>query len=180
MRLTVIDWRANRLVDKLAKDAASFHALTPQATALINTVAKLTQHSFAQLAQVTHAANHHTVVRVSEDGIATTHVIRDPMPRPRFSRIAKKRMRAPPAPPRDISSVKPWQPDPILDDGARRAKVCRTATVRRTKVGQMHLAQCMSRLASQVTPTCTDESSDAKRARLLATVREREAAAACH
>ena len=177
-RITPADWRANRLVDKLAKDAAGFHSLTKEADAFINSSAKLSQHCLAQLAHVTHAANHHSVVRVDEHGTATTHVIRDSMPKPRFERRTNKRVRAPQPPPRDISSVKPWQPETVLDDSARRAKVRRTATVQRAKANHAQIAQCLSRMASKVHTTSTNECSDAKRARLLETVRERQAAAA--
>ena len=87
-RVTAADWRTNRLVDKLAKDAASFHAHIKPAAATINSAAKLSQYSLAQLAQVTHASNHHKVVRFNEERLATTHVIRDSMERPRFASTA--------------------------------------------------------------------------------------------
>ena len=178
-RMTAIDWRANRLVDQLAKNAAAFNALTKPAADMINSTAKLAKHYFAQLAQVTHAANNHSVVRVDENGNATTHTVRDSMHRPRFAKKTASRKRClPPQPPRDISGIAPWQPPPVLDDQARKAKVRRTATVQRSKANDLHVRQNLCRLASNNLVATTHAESDAKRARLLDTVRKREAAAA--
>ena len=177
--MSAIDWRANRLVDQLAKNAASFHTLTKQATGMINSTAKLAQHFFAQLAQVTHAANSLSVVKVDEHGNATTHILRDSMPRPRFSKKTRgNNRRLPPMPTRDISGIAPWQPPPVLEDHARKAKVRRLATMQRSKANDLQVKQSLCRLASNSIMTATHAESDAKRARLLSLVRQREASAA--
>ena len=174
--MTAIDWRANRLVDQLAKNAASFHVLTKQASGISNSTAKLAQHFFAQLVQVTHAANNHSVVRVDEHGNATTHILRDSMPRPRFSKkMPCRKRRLPPKPPRDISGIAPWLPPPVLEDHARKAKVRRLATVQRSKANELQVSHSLCRLASSNLVATTHAESDAKRARLLVLVHKREA-----
>ena len=64
-----IDWRANGLVDALAKGGAAFHDLAQPAAALINSASQLSQHALVQLARVTHAANDHQVVRIDKQEV---------------------------------------------------------------------------------------------------------------
>jgi len=76
-RLSPVDWRANRLVDKLAKDEAS-RGLAPLAItrALTNGTA-LVKHAAITLGRVTHAANNHTVVELDSGGKEVKKTFRD-------------------------------------------------------------------------------------------------------
>ena len=107
-RLSPIDWRANRLVDVLAKRAAAFHQLTANAANTFAHAASLSQWALAQLARVTHCANTHETVVVDEQGLSHTKVTRDSMDRPKFAKATFSRKRAAPKPqhkPRDISAI---------------------------------------------------------------------------
>ena len=57
----MIDWRANRLVDALAKTGAAIVAPAPGTIDLVTSAESLVRHRLAQLAQATHRANNHTV-----------------------------------------------------------------------------------------------------------------------
>ena len=112
---------------------------------------------------------------VDEQGISHTKVQRDSVDRPKFAKATFTRKRAAPKPehkPRDISMVRPWQPEPVLDGRARAAKVRRCATVQRSQVAAKQLSSAMDRIGSSLKQTSTFEQSDAKRARLLDRVRE--------
>ena len=56
-RLTMIDWRANRLVDLLAKRGAKKHAPAEAVQKMLSSTAVLSQHWAAQLGGATFAAN---------------------------------------------------------------------------------------------------------------------------
>ena len=75
--VTAKEWRANRLVDGLAKLAAA-QGTAPKATVrLIDSAEALVRHSAAQLAVATYNANHHQVHKVKEDGTVVGFTIRD-------------------------------------------------------------------------------------------------------
>ena len=115
MRLTPIDWRANRLVDGLAKRRAAQRALPTAASRLLNSGAAAVRHYSILLGRVTYAANNHTVYRTGEDGKQHAHVIRDAMQVPRVY----KRKAPDQAQRRDenivdmpAKRIKPWVPPP--------------------------------------------------------------------
>ena len=56
--VTVVDWRANRLADALAKSAATETQAPPAALKLLDAAAAAVKHCATLLGQVTHAANH--------------------------------------------------------------------------------------------------------------------------
>ena len=74
-RLTIIDWRANRLVDALAKNGAATVAHDSATTDLIVSAEVLVKHRLAQLAQATHRANNHVVIVLSAEGEWTTNTL---------------------------------------------------------------------------------------------------------
>ena len=107
--MTSIDWRANRLVDSLAKGAAAFHKIDKKAEAVLTSAAALSQHSLAQLARVTHIANNFSTTVYDDQGKPTTKIARDSTDKSRFARAATRKRppaKQPPLP-RDISMVKP-------------------------------------------------------------------------
>ena len=76
VRLFTIDWRANRLVDGLAKFAAGRRFALLSSNVLAN-ASKAVRHAAQLLGRVTHAANHHEVVQADADGGTVTKVFRD-------------------------------------------------------------------------------------------------------
>jgi hypothetical protein len=92
-KLTAVQWRANRLVDLLAKSAARPARLTVKTRLLIAAAAEAVEYSLAKLGAVTFAANHLRVSTVLEDGTVSHSVRRDSGARPstRPSSVALKR-----------------------------------------------------------------------------------------
>ena len=85
-RLSMVDWRANRLVDKLAKIAAEY-LQAPRATLrLLASGEAASAHAACLLGIVMHAANNHRVVTLNDDGSTTTKVVRDSSDKPKSKR----------------------------------------------------------------------------------------------
>ena len=161
-------------MDILAKRAAAFHQLTADAANTLSNAAKLSKWALAQLARVTHYANNHEVVSVDEQGVSTTKLTRDSMDRPKFANTLTTRKRKAAKlqhKPRDISTIRPWMPVPILEGRARAAKVRRCATRQRSQIAAQQLSNAIDRIGSSLKQTSTFAESDAKRARLLERVR---------
>ena len=94
--ITALMWRANRLVDHLAKAAAGQHRLPGWLLATIGHAKELLVHSSAKLGMATHLANKCTVTHRLPDGIVKQEVLRDSTahrPRPRHSTAPTKRKR---------------------------------------------------------------------------------------
>jgi hypothetical protein len=75
--MTIIDWRANRLVDALAKMAAAQSRLLPALLALLKTATLAAQYSARLLGRVTFAANNCLKLVHNEDGTVTQVMCRD-------------------------------------------------------------------------------------------------------
>jgi hypothetical protein len=93
-RLTTIDWRANRLVDALAKQEAAARILPRPSLDLLESANSAVKHAAMLLGRTTHAANNCAVVVVGPDGTSITRTRRDATPAPRY---AKKKAEAQPA-----------------------------------------------------------------------------------
>ena len=106
--ITSLEWRANRLVDAVAKNEATRGA-APQATIdLINSATALVKHSAAQMGTATHFANNHVTESTLEDGTTVRKTTRDAQePPPRAA--AGKQPTKPKAP-------QPEQPPPDVSD----------------------------------------------------------------
>jgi hypothetical protein len=76
-RLTIVDWRANRLVDALAKAYARDMAAPDSYYAVLASARAAVTHSAALLGLVTHAANHHREEVVRDDGSSAFVIVRD-------------------------------------------------------------------------------------------------------
>jgi hypothetical protein len=75
--LSGVDWRANRLVDALAKSAAETMRAPRALRCLLESGRAAVRHRAALLAVVTHAANNHQVQVQRLDGSWTTRTLRD-------------------------------------------------------------------------------------------------------
>ena len=78
----MIDWRANRLVDALAKIGAAAAAPAIETINLVTSAEALVRHRLAQLAQATFRANNHTVTSIDANGAWITKPLRDSTSRP--------------------------------------------------------------------------------------------------
>ena len=70
-------WRANRLVDALAKIAAAGDRAPAWAIQCLEDSGELVRHSAAKLGTVTYRANHHEISEVIDGGAIVTRRIRD-------------------------------------------------------------------------------------------------------
>ena len=111
--LSTVDWRANRLVDALAKRAAA-QRQTPGITKILGSGRAAVRHAAALLGQVTHTANNCVMECVLPNGETERRVCRDAQ-QPTFAR-KRERPSSTEAPP------PPAQPAP-RPDGQGRAVV---------------------------------------------------------
>jgi hypothetical protein len=91
-KITTIDWRANRLVDPLAKQAAGQVRATKEARNLVQSCREAVRHAACCLGQVTFAANNHKVERVGDDGELHTVTLRDSQDVPKKKHIASEKV----------------------------------------------------------------------------------------
>ena len=75
--MTVVDWRANRLVDALAKACANDVLPMAMITDLVNSGGEATKHAAALLGAVTHTANNFKVKEFGPDNEIITKTLRD-------------------------------------------------------------------------------------------------------
>ena len=75
--ITALMWRANRLVDALAKLSATLHRLPEEALRKVDIARQLVKYEAAKLGVVTHRANNHKVTGLDEGGAITTKTARD-------------------------------------------------------------------------------------------------------
>ena len=66
--ISQLDWRANRLVDVLAKSAAGFDRVSRATLSGVSSAASACEYSLAKLGVVTKACNNHLVPVVHSDG----------------------------------------------------------------------------------------------------------------
>ena len=129
-RLSMIDWRANRLVDMLAKIAAGHLQASEHTTQLLTSIDAAVSYSACLLGVVTHAANNlHTTVTL-DGGKEVNKVLRDSADKPRL----KRSVSAPPAQAGKgacanktvvVRTVAPWKP-PSAAASARREAALQT------------------------------------------------------
>ena len=96
--LTVVDWRANRLVDALAKLAAAFGQAPKAITRLLESGRIAVRHGAALLGVVTHAANNHKLQVERPDGTWGTSSIRDAQQPANHRKRQRAPLQAPKAP----------------------------------------------------------------------------------
>ena len=128
-RLSVVDWRANRLVDKLAKLAAEY-LQAPRATLrLLASSEAAAAHASCLLGIVTHAANNHRVDMPNDDGSTTTRMVRDSSGKPKSKRALstplpqpKLEARLPASSSVQGAPVAPWKP-PTAKAAARKRQL---------------------------------------------------------
>ena len=78
-RLSMVDWRANRLVDALAKMSALEAQHIPEVIKLLKGAEAAVKHAAKLLGRTTHAANNHAVVVEDVNGKQVTKITRDAM-----------------------------------------------------------------------------------------------------
>ena len=75
-----MDWRANRLVDALAKLAASSDMVDAGLVLKVERAARAVEHAVARLGHSTYAANHFPTTKTLDDGTVVATTVRDSLP----------------------------------------------------------------------------------------------------
>ena len=116
-RLSAVDWRANRLVDKLAKVAAKALQFSKHVLNLLPSAVAASAHAACLLGVVTHKANNLEVSSTNAVGKTVTRTLRDSTERPKAKRTSSEpppvaKAVAPPTrpPPAAAKKVAPWRP----------------------------------------------------------------------
>ena len=87
----MIDWRANRLVDILAKMGANKFAPSDSVQTIITSMTSLTRHFAAQLGQTTYVANNFKREVIQDDGSIVAKFDRDSTPKPKCINVPAPR-----------------------------------------------------------------------------------------
>ena len=138
-RLTSIDWRGNRLVDALAKAAASSLSAPTAVSSFLRSADAAAAHAACMLRVVTHAANNFRSCVLTEGGASVTTITRDSTDRPRH--LAGERFlpavpvrRRPCRSSSALPSVLPWRaPTPQVQANRLQRAASESALVRRVE-----------------------------------------------
>ena len=149
-RMTIIDWRANRLVDALAKMAAEQSRLLHALLALLKTTTLAAQYSARLLGRVTFAANNCLKLVHNEDGTVTQVMCRDFQPAPNHRCKKKRRIHDDPKPDkqsgashsRSVNAAQAW---------TQPRKKLRTARVRAAEAERADLKRHFEELSGTLT-----------------------------
>jgi hypothetical protein len=172
-KITFTEWRANRLVDVLAKTAAAFDRVPPSTLAKVKAAGRAVEHSLAKLGTITHACNNHVVDVVRPDGTLGHRKLRDSAPEKRSARrgrpmVVARPVLAPAALPTaaaETLAVTEWQA-PHWHEGHASRAACATRKRRREEQEQV------SRLVSQMSlAPAAGDSASVRMARLAERIR---------
>ena len=128
-RLSTIDWRANRLADALAKQAAAAGRACGATVSLVASARVAALHAACNLGQVTYASNNHRVAQTDADGKEVFVTKRDAEPAPKRLKRPRADAGERPAPAAASSSnagVHPWTPAAPCSRPAKRPGTART------------------------------------------------------
>ena len=135
--LTSLEWRANRLVDAIAKNESA-RGQAPQATVdLLVSATALVKHSAAQTGAATHFANNFTTSVQLENGTIISKVIRDVQEAPKAPARKKDKPAAPQADKKGLDKEaeesSDWDSDDERQAYGPNTKRSRKAAQRRTR-----------------------------------------------
>jgi hypothetical protein len=89
--ITALDWRANRLVDKLAKLGAQQHCVPDLAIDTFNAASAAAEYCAALVGTVTFKANHHSIEVTRKNGSQGMSIVRDSLPGKRPPKPQKRK-----------------------------------------------------------------------------------------
>ncbi len=169
-RLNHIDWRANRLADGLAKQAAAASQLPLAVLRLLDSARAAVKHAAKLLGRVTFSANNHTVEVTADDGTTTSCTKRDAVDKPRLKEVPKEPCtRPPPLPPapRQERPVRPWTP---AQPATRRQTTSSSTHARRAAAAEQAFLGRVQEVGDALRPSSARPASerlDALRRRVL-------------
>ena len=138
----MLDWRANRLADALAKEAAAEHQPPAAVAKLLHSAKCAVKHYAMLVGRITHAANNHHTMVAGPDGQMVPKICRGSIDRPRMARVKirveKPQPKVKALAPKGPLVVKPWQP-PAGDLPGYTSQRSRTAAAtKRASSEQLH------------------------------------------
>ena len=138
-QLTVIDWRANRLADAIAKACARDFTVDQQTMKLVLSSRAHVRYQAAKLGVLTHAANNHVVQVHRQDGSTVNRTMRDAVDdRPAANAAIRKRKIGPPAVPESVGEQPPTGEQPPCSDAD---SICLPASLFATPLSSAQLAK---------------------------------------
>ena len=163
-RLSMIDWRANRLVDALAKLAAGHQQVSEFTTQLLTSADAAVSHSACLLGVVTHAANNFRSQVTLEGGQEVTKVLRDSSDKPRTKRATSSPPVLTPkaaslSKPASVAPVAAWKPlsaaaaarREVLQQAKRRVEEIGSSSTRAApEAGSVRLARLAARVRARL------------------------------
>ena len=192
--MSVLDWRANRLVDAVAKQAADSMRAPMAITRLLNSGSAAVKHAATLLGQVTHAANNCKMEVVQPDGSRVLKVCRDSQQHTHQQRQMGERSRRasaalmrPPAyglqaAPSDLGGMAAWSCPAGLRKRAascacpmasRGAKFARLAHARDQAAEAARTQQRVEEIGSRLSVSTSTVPAEVRMRRLLERVRAR-------
>ena len=187
-KLSTVDWRANRLVDALAKQAAAQRQAPSAITRLLVSARVFVNHAACLLGCVTHAANNCRLEVVLPDGSREQKTCRHAQQHTgqrRKARLLRPPLLPPPPPAADLQPVARG-PDALPRKrtaaqaalhAARRAKVARAERARSLAIVEAHVQRLVEEMSSRMVPPAGRLSASARLQGVLERVRARAAAA---
>jgi hypothetical protein len=145
--ITALDWRANRLVDKLAKLGAQQHCVPDLAVDKYNAAMAAAEYFAALVGTVTFKANHHLVQVTRRSGSQGFSTVRDSLPGPRphrpYKRKAESEAVGSPLPPPPVSTTGCHQP------GLSSSDVPKVATAQALYAARVKKARLQTELSAE-------------------------------
>ena len=138
--VTAIDWRANHLVDGLAKKAAAEGAATEQERMLVESAELLVKHCAGQLAAVTHSANNYREQYLDDKGIPRTRCKRGSQEIPKTTTKKLKPLKA-------LVSEKPKPPLPATTSSSSDSESSQGPSAR----SRRRTARAAAKLSAELT-----------------------------
>ena len=174
--LSATDWRANRLVDALAKAAASSLAAPRKVAAFLRSADAAAAHAACLLGIVTHAANNHQSVAEVDGGGDATTIKRDSTDRPRTLPPSSS-MRAESCPPAVAVEVPAATPasSPLKEVAPWRAPTPQVQANRLAKsASERALVRRVEEIGAQLRPSNTKQSASSRMRDMAARVRDKQ------
>ena len=176
--ITAIDWRANRLADALAKEAAAEHAADASTVPMVKSSEEAARFHMALLGTVTHRSNHCPVQQLVGGELMWINK-RDSLERPKAASTAQKRARhvhPKPLLEHRAIAVEPYQPASSPASCEQPSHAQRKTAAKRARAADLarasHAAteRAVTALAERLQPARPGEASASER---LAALRER-------
>jgi hypothetical protein len=180
--ISAADWRANRLADALAKEAANQLAIPKSTVNLVKDAEEAARYYMALIGTVTHAANN-CRTQVMVNGELTWVSKRDSLERPKAATAAQKRARTPKPrcrpetalTPEEVASSQPAAAPSVHCTASKQRAAKRKHATEAAETERAATARAVTQLAERLLPSTASPTSASDRlSALRSRIRERE------